>query len=310
MKRIINPVLLSFILVVIISGSSKAQMAAQTTPAGTITYQTFYDELSPYGTWIDYPQYGHVWNPHVDGDFRPYATNGNWAYSNDGWAWQSNYTWGWAPFHYGSWLYDDSYGWLWVPGYDWSPAWVTWGYQGDYYCWAPLMPGVNISLQFGSWRPNAFYWNICGRANIYDRNLSHVLVHGNPGITGHITIMNDFNTNSMHHYYAKGPALNEVQGYTHRNITPITFKDVNRINDVRHAGNVMHIYRPPVQNPQPHEFRSADAARINPIQNDEQHPSIGRIEQRNNIESLPVHSDRGAFNRGGSFGARGGGRRR
>src|SRR5665213_1919979 len=67
------------------------------------TDQVFYDELSPYGQWIDYPDYGYVWQPNVDQDFRPYDTNGYWVYSDYGWTWVSNYSWGWAPFHYGNW---------------------------------------------------------------------------------------------------------------------------------------------------------------------------------------------------------------
>ena len=49
-------------------------------------------------------------------------------------------------FHYGRWFYDPYYGWLWVPGYDWSPAWVTWRGGGDYYGWAPIRPGISISI--------------------------------------------------------------------------------------------------------------------------------------------------------------------
>src|ERR1700761_1436748 len=46
----------------------------------TPTDQVFYDELSPYGNWIDYPDYGYVWAPaDVGPDFRPYATNGYWV---------------------------------------------------------------------------------------------------------------------------------------------------------------------------------------------------------------------------------------
>src|ERR1035437_7764539 len=81
-----------------------------------VNFQVFYDELSPYGQWIDYPDYGYVWLPNVDSDFRPYDTNGYWVYSDYGWTWVSNYSWGWAPFHYGNWFYDGSYGWLWEPG--------------------------------------------------------------------------------------------------------------------------------------------------------------------------------------------------
>jgi hypothetical protein len=32
-------------------------------PDTTVSYQTFYDELSPYGKWVDYPGYGYVWSP-------------------------------------------------------------------------------------------------------------------------------------------------------------------------------------------------------------------------------------------------------
>jgi len=302
-------------LVVLFSVCAGTRVAAQTAPAVTITYQSFYDNLSPYGTWIDYPGYGHVWHPRIDGEFRPYATNGNWAYSNEGWTWESNYSWGWAPFHYGSWLYDDMYGWLWVPGYDWSPAWVTWGFADDYYCWAPIMPGVHIDLQFGLWRPHAFYWNICGRAHIYDRNLGNVIERGDRinGIAGRITIMNNFNTTHIHNYYAKGPDVHEVEKYTDRKIAPVSFKDVHQISGVGHEGNVLKVYRPSIQNPQPHEFRKAEPGQINPIRTDGQRLSIERREQNSNIDLLPRHKDEvHAFNRGAGAGAgqrRGGGHR-
>ena len=29
------------------------------------TYQVFYDELGPYGSWVEYPSYGYVWIPRV-----------------------------------------------------------------------------------------------------------------------------------------------------------------------------------------------------------------------------------------------------
>jgi hypothetical protein len=45
-------------------------------PAPEVSYQSFYDALSPYGQWIDNPQYGYVWMPNVGPDFKPYATNG------------------------------------------------------------------------------------------------------------------------------------------------------------------------------------------------------------------------------------------
>src|SRR5690242_11279247 len=87
-------------------------------PQGVITYQQFYDDLSPYGSWMDYQNYGYVWRPNISG-FRPYYSNGYWIYTNYGWTWVSNYSWGWAPFHYGRWVNDGIYGWMWIPGYEW-----------------------------------------------------------------------------------------------------------------------------------------------------------------------------------------------
>src|SRR4249919_932696 len=91
-----------------------------------VSYQSFYDEMSPYGRWIDYPGYGYVWMPSVAYGFKPYATNGHWVYTDMGWAWNSDYPWGWAAFHYGRWFYDGSFGWMWMPGQEWAPAWVSW----------------------------------------------------------------------------------------------------------------------------------------------------------------------------------------
>ena len=70
-----------------------------------ITYQQFYNDLSPYGNWVNYGNYGYAWVPSM-ANFRPYYTNGHWVYTNYGWTWVSNYSWGWAPFHYGRWMND------------------------------------------------------------------------------------------------------------------------------------------------------------------------------------------------------------
>src|SRR5665213_4135824 len=33
--------------------------------AGPITYQEFYNNLSPYGNWVNYQDYGYVWVPNA-----------------------------------------------------------------------------------------------------------------------------------------------------------------------------------------------------------------------------------------------------
>ncbi|HWB62672.1 MAG TPA: DUF6600 domain-containing protein, partial [Chitinophagales bacterium] len=148
------------------------------------TYQTFYDELSPYGQWVSYPGYGYVWVPNQEPGtvFQPYLTGGHWVYTNYGWTWVSDYAWGWGPFHYGRWLYDAFYGWLWVPGYDWAPAWVVWGDYGGYYCWAPIEPGVVINTHY---RPDWHRWYCVPHENITQQEPVHYLVNNDIALKGH-----------------------------------------------------------------------------------------------------------------------------
>ncbi len=112
----------------------------------------FYNQLEPYGQWIQVGTYGSVWRPTaavVDVGWKPYHTNGSWIYSDHGWYWKSTYSWGWAPFHYGRWHHHNNHGWVWVPGYDWGPSWVSWRYTQGYYGWAPLPPRARYSVGVG-----------------------------------------------------------------------------------------------------------------------------------------------------------------
>lgn len=107
----------------------------------TVTY--FQETLSPYGTWVELPDYGWTWRPTIavaDPYWRPYHHGGRWLYSDLGWYWQSDYSWGWAPFHYGRWFRHYHYGWMWHPGTVWGPSWVTWRRTPLYCGWAPLPP--------------------------------------------------------------------------------------------------------------------------------------------------------------------------
>src|SRR5258708_26993072 len=123
MKRYI----ITCVMLVSVFLAAAVQNTATAQEQGSVTYQDFYDDLSPYGQWIDYPDYGYVWSPNAGPDFRPYNTNGHWVWAEDyGWTWASDYEWGWAPFHYGRWFYDDNNGWLWIPRYEGAPAWAEW----------------------------------------------------------------------------------------------------------------------------------------------------------------------------------------
>ena len=126
-------------------------MPAEAQPAN-VTYNTFYDTLSPYGSWVNVDGYGMCWQPSVtviNRGWQPYRDGGRWIYTDAGWYWYSDYTWGWAPYHYGRWFSHPSYGWCWNPGYTWGPSWVSWRYNDGYCGWAPLPPEAHYSAGFG-----------------------------------------------------------------------------------------------------------------------------------------------------------------
>jgi hypothetical protein len=136
-------------------GPEVAQGAAVQAPTQQVTYNVFYESLSPYGNWVQAPAYGWVWQPTVavvNPGWQPYVHGGRWMWTDYGWYWNSTYSWGWAPFHYGRWHQSGVHGWVWVPGRSWGPAWVAWRYDAAYCGWAPLPPECYWSPGIGfSW---------------------------------------------------------------------------------------------------------------------------------------------------------------
>lgn len=111
-------------------------------PPAQMTVNYFYDNLSPYGAWVDIEGYGRCWRPNVtlyDASWRPYCDRGHWVYSDCGWYWDSDYSWG-VTFHYGRWFNSPRYGWCWWPDTVFAPSWVTWRSDSSYCGWAPLPP--------------------------------------------------------------------------------------------------------------------------------------------------------------------------
>lgn len=126
---------------------AQAPAVVYTVPATTqpVTVNYFYDELAPYGTWVEVPGYGRCWRPTIsvwNHGWRPYADGGRWLWTDSGWYWYSDYSWGWAPFHYGRWTSHAHFGWVWVPDVHWGPAWVSWRSSSSYCGWAPLPPSA------------------------------------------------------------------------------------------------------------------------------------------------------------------------
>jgi hypothetical protein len=214
------------------------------------SFQVFYDDLSPYGNWVDNPDYGYVWIPRVSYGFTPYGTNGYWVFTQEGWTWISNYSWGWAPFHYGRWFYDSYYGWVWVPDNEWGPGWVTWRRSEGYYGWAPIAPGISMDIAYSNGY-NLPYdrWRFVrdrdfGRTDI---NNYYVSSSNYTTIINNSTVINNIQVdNSRNVRYNAGPDRTEVERRVGKTFTPIAIRESSSP-----AQNLkkdqLEIYRPQVQ---------------------------------------------------------------
>lgn len=213
---------------------------------GYVSDQEFYDDLQPYGTWVEDPGYGDVWIPDADANFRPYASRGHWVQTDYGSTWVSDYPWGWATFHYGRWHYDDYYGWEWVPGHEWAPAWVSWRHGGGYYGWAPLTPGISITLSFGGgYNVPDNYW-VCAperyinRPNIYNYYARPALVIN---IIHRTTVVrNTYVRNNR--TYIIGPRPADIQRITHQRVQVYRINDAARPGAISIRSNTINIFRP------------------------------------------------------------------
>ena len=247
MKNITKWASMLFIITLLFAGSARANVNNNYSPPNSeITYQQFYNDLSPYGNWINDPQYGYVWSPY-ESDFQPYRSNGNWAYTRYGWTWVSDYRWGWAPFHYGRWTLDPYYGWLWIPGYDWAPAWVDWRSGGDYYGWAPMGPGYGFNISVN-------VWNFVPRRYIYSRRLHNyyvnpsrnvVIINNTTIINNNHTTINNGNTGPRRTYNT-GPSVREVENVTKARVRTLDVVQSSRPGAASLDGKSIRIYKPEV----------------------------------------------------------------
>jgi len=220
--------------------SSTASTLSQ--PGASVSFQTFYDELSPYGQWINYQDQGRVWIPDVEEGFQPYGTRGHWVVTDYGNTWVSDYDWGWAPFHYGRWLLDDYYGWIWVPGSEWGPAWVNWRSGGGYYGWAPLGPGLDINININI--PLA-RWIFVPQRYITHRSVYNYHVPRNrySNFYGHTTIINNIYVRDNRRYFA-GPHRREMERYTRGRIPVHQVHASNRPGRTVAERGSVRVYRP------------------------------------------------------------------
>ncbi|MGB3779755.1 MAG: DUF6600 domain-containing protein [Tunicatimonas sp.] len=214
------------------------------------SFDVFYQELAPYGTWMNNPQYGQVWIPNVGRNFQPYVTRGHWVMTEYGNTWVSHYNWGWAPFHYGRWFLDDYYGWMWVPGNEWGPAWVAWRSGGGYYGWAPLSPGlnVNVNINIGRRIPRS-YWSFAPQRYITSpRIYDYCVPRGRVvNVINQTTVINNTNVYNDQHRYYSGPQRRDIERATRRPVRVRQVQASRRPGAASVRGGSVSLYRPEVR---------------------------------------------------------------
>ena len=227
----------------------------------------FYDDLAPYGSWVDIAGYGRCWQPSVvaiNPGWSPYCDGGRWVYSDCGWYWLSDYSWGWAPFHYGRWFRHNHLGWCWVPDHVWGPSWVSWRYTDGYCGWAPLPPGsyfrpgfgftyfgrsIGIGFDFGL---AASCFTFVPTRDLCAYRVSHYVVPRTQvtRIYNRTTVINNvtFHGNRVVNH---GIPADRIAAVTHARIQPVSVREIatpaspgGRIERLEAGGRVLTVARP------------------------------------------------------------------
>jgi len=219
----------------------------------------FYDDLAPYGNWIERPSHGWVWTPSaVATSWRPYQ-DGRWVWTDEGWVWDSYEPYGWATYHYGRWYDDPEVGWAWVPGNDWGPAWVSWQGGSDYVGWAPLPPGVSISASYGSGYGDYAYgiapqdYVFVPERNFLAPRLSAYIVPEQQIFPIYRQTRNWTNYRySGGRYFNQGVPIDQIQRFNggrvpRYQVADLGFNEAKRLRRAQLKGNQIAFFRPQVQ---------------------------------------------------------------
>jgi hypothetical protein len=211
--------------------------AAQAGVNISVSFNTFYDRLGPYGDWT-YFRGVYVFVPGDMGPgWRPY-TIGHWVFTDEyGWMWISEEPFGWATYHYGRWSYDPDFGWYWVPGRRWAPAWVSWRRSDDFVVWAPLPPSYDDDLYFDrrfGGIPD-YYWVGVPTRRFLEPNLSLVITFDDHARrreyeqtrpVGNVVIKNSIVVNNV-------IDVNFVESHTGKHVKPLTVTKTSQIGDAK-----------------------------------------------------------------------------
>ena len=260
-SRLLSLIMFPLLLTSVSSQTVKAQEATVSYQSDGVSYQTFYDQLAPYGEWINDPQYGNVWIPNVAPGFRPYASDGHWVMTDQGNMWVSDAPWAWAAYHYGRWTYNGYYGWIWIPGYQWAPAWVNWRSGGGYYGWAPMGPGQEYGRHY-DYPDN--YWVFVNPNYLYQPRVYNYYERGDMGIYVHRTEYIRYDDDHGGRRYGDdryggrrdgdrdngprfyGPRREDYERVSGQQVQVYHVSDAHEAGAGRVGGNEVSIYRPAV----------------------------------------------------------------
>ena len=256
-----------------------------------VSYQSFYDNLAPYGQWIYDPQYGNVFVPNQGPGFRPYYSDGHWVMTDFGNTWVSDEPWGWACYHYGRWTFNPYYGWLWIPGYEWAPSWVSWRYGGGYAGWAPLGPGYYVGSPYScpdTWwvfiEPRYMY---SPRYDGYWRGPEYNTTY----ITQTTVMQNVYVDNGSHVQYFYGPRSSDIEQVTHQPVQVYHVNNSNSPGSPQIGQNSVSIYRPAVNR---ESFNTARPANVMTAPQPIGKPQSA-VQHANNNTPPPFHEEAQKF---------------
>ena len=169
---------------------------------GDVTDPEIDATLEGYGTWQEDEDYGRVWVPDatvVGEEFTPYDSSGEWAYTDYGWSFQSDWDWGWLPFHYGRWAQYEDGGWCWAPDHTWGASWVDWRHGGNVIGWNPTAPHIRDHRTHPNTQPG-------GGDQIRDHR-----THKDPNVTWHFAATNEFGWRNRPHSLALGDGMRQTE---------------------------------------------------------------------------------------------------
>ncbi|OGU56496.1 MAG: hypothetical protein A2V66_05940 [Ignavibacteria bacterium RBG_13_36_8] len=269
-----------------------------------ISFNFFYNSLSPYGEWIEIDYDVYAWRPtSVHVSWQPY-TIGRWEWTSYGWYWDSYEPFGWAAYHYGRWYYDDYYGWLWIPDYEWGPAWVEWRYNDVYIGWTPLPPYASFRIGIGihfsiNWHSNYYHWNFVPFDHFCHYDVNYYIINSTHKYRVFSTTK--YRTN---YYYDDGRIVNGgvdrsyIEKRSGNKITERNLETTSKLRDNtgdRSRGDRIEVYKPSTNDLE----KTRDIREYNIIRSESKSSlRIDKITQRNKSDNTNGRSKGSVISKG------------